>query len=137
MKIRVIKMAMFISLLVIAGMVICEGVEAGVKAPLLTMLGGFTILAVLFPERKPTFSDIGIIVGTGIALVGSYYWYKDEIPGEEGLNFLFVLIYLAVGFVLIVWLLLWAAWFSLRASVTGFRNLRPVLSRIQSNNKDE
>ena len=132
---------MCIPLLVIAGMVaFVEGVAAGVRAPLLTMIGGLIIVVVLFPARKPTFSDIGVILGTGIAVLGSYYWYKDEIPGKEGLNFFFVLLYIYVGIVVVLISIIYLVWFLVsftRIANRHLRDLRARFSRSQSNSKNE
>ncbi len=45
-----------------------------VKAPLLTMMGGVTIIIGLSPPRSITMPDIFTFAGTGIAIIGSVYW---------------------------------------------------------------
>ena len=53
----------------------------GVRAPLLTMMGGVTIIMTLYPPRVITIlgiaQDIIAITGTGIAISGAFYWLTD------------------------------------------------------------
>lgn len=53
--------------------------SAGVKAPLLTMMGGVTIIMTLYPPRVFTMQDAGTFLGTGIAIFGGGYWLIDSI----------------------------------------------------------
>ena len=53
----------------------------GVRAPLLTMMGGVTIVMTLYPPRVMTTlgiaQDIIAVAGTGIAIAGAFYWLTD------------------------------------------------------------
>ena len=57
--------------------------SSGVKAPLLTMMGGATIVAIIYPPRSITIHDLAqdlfTVVGTGIAIAGGVYWLDDAV----------------------------------------------------------
>lgn len=64
----------------------------GVRAPLLTMMGGVTIVMTLYPPRVMTIlgvaQDIIAIVGTGIAITGAFYWLTDAAQKTTADDFL-------------------------------------------------
>ena len=89
----------------------------GVKAPLLTMMGGATIVLALYPPRSLTVQDIAqdfiTIVGTGIAIFGGRYWFNDAIQNVSvdklstvsflsSFLILVLLIYLPVSMLIVV-----------------------------------
>ena len=53
----------------------------GVRAPLLTMMGGVTIVMTLYPPRTIAIQDLAqdlfTVIGTGIAISGGIYWLFD------------------------------------------------------------
>lgn len=53
--------------------------SAGVKAPLLTMMGSAAIIMVLFSVSRNaiTVQNVGTILGTAIVMVGGGYWLID------------------------------------------------------------
>lgn len=77
--IRVVVLAYFF---VAAGVTIFAPVGDGVKAPLLTFLGGASIVAVLFPVEFRRLTSIGTALGTIIAMIGSAAWFADATQGE-------------------------------------------------------
>ena len=60
--------------------------SAGVRAPLLTMMGGATIIMTLYPFRSIAMQDIArdvfTVIGTGIAIAGGFFWLIDA--AQEG-----------------------------------------------------
>lgn len=49
-----------------------------VKAPLLTLMGGVTIIVTLYPPRAFTMQNAGTLLGTIIAIFGGGYWLIGE-----------------------------------------------------------
>ena len=54
----------------------------GVKAPLLTLMGGASIVVALFPLEFRRIASIGAALGTIIAMIGSGAWFADATQGE-------------------------------------------------------
>ena len=63
----------------------------GVKAPLLTLMGGASIVVVLFPLEFRRITSIGTALGTVIAMFGSGTWFADATQGQPAsiIEFLF------------------------------------------------
>ena len=49
-----------------------------VKAPLLTLMGGVTIIVTLYPPRVLTMQNAGTLFGTITAIFGGAYWLIGE-----------------------------------------------------------
>ena len=66
--------------------------SAGLKAPLLTMMGSASIIMVLFSVNRSaiTVQNVGTILGTAIVMVGGGYWLIDARQhgsvGDKGLS---------------------------------------------------
>ena len=75
---RIIALACIIALAVLTVNLIHS---PGVRAPLLTMLGGVTIVMTLYPPRTIAIQDLAqdlfTVIGTGIAISGGIYWLFD------------------------------------------------------------
>lgn len=56
--------------------------DAGVKAPILTFIGGAVVVTWLLPLRRPEWRDAIVVIGTAIATVGSWYWLIDATNGD-------------------------------------------------------
>lgn len=54
----------------------------GIKAPLLTLMGGASIVVALFPLEFRRIASIGAALGTIIAMIGSGAWFADATQGE-------------------------------------------------------
>ena len=67
----------FILLLVATAVV--QVSSAGIKAPLLTMMGSASIIVVLFSIDRSaiTIQNVGTILGTAIVVLGGGYWLTD------------------------------------------------------------
>lgn len=82
-------------------------VDNGVKAPLLTLMGGASIVVVFFPLEFRRIT-LGTALGTVIAMFGSGTWYADSTQGESAsiIEFLFpitvILTLVFVGFSVIL-----------------------------------
>ena len=74
-RLRIVILA-FVGMLLVATISMID--SASVKAPLLTMLGGGTIIVTLYPPRTLTVQDAGTLLGTGIAISGGAYWLIGE-----------------------------------------------------------
>ena len=55
---------------------------AGVKAPVLTFLGGAMIVVWFFPSEGPEWERITVASGTTAATAGSWYWLMDATDGD-------------------------------------------------------
>ncbi len=73
---------MLVCILMLSGATIGWLSSAGVKAPLLTMMGGVTIIMTLYPPRIFTMQNAGTLLGTGIAIFGGGYWLIDSIERD-------------------------------------------------------
>ena len=75
---RVVVLACIITL---AALTVSLIDSPGVRAPLLTMMGGVTIVMTLYPPRAIAIQDLAqdlfTVVGTGIAVSGGIYWLFD------------------------------------------------------------
>ena len=58
------------------------GAGAGVKAPVLTFLGGAMIVVWFFPSSRSDWERIIVASGTASAAVGSWYWLMDQTAGD-------------------------------------------------------
>ena len=74
--IRVVMLAC-IAIMVVAAVSLVA--HAGIKAPLLTMLGSVTVIITLYPPRLVTMQNTGTLLGTGIVMGGGGYWLKDAV----------------------------------------------------------
>lgn len=61
--------------------------DNSVKAPLLTLIGTASLIAVLFPAL-PTLTNLGAIMGTAIVMGGSGAWFLDATQGESFVEYL-------------------------------------------------
>lgn len=85
---RIIVLACIVTLTALTvGMI----VSPGVRAPLLTMMGGATIVITLYPPRVSTIPEIAqdliALVGTGIAIAGASNWLIDAAQESVGDDF--------------------------------------------------
>ena len=73
---RIAALLSVICLVAIAATLISS---AGLKAPLLTMMGSAAIIMVLFSVSRSaiTVQNVGTILGTAIVMVGGGYWLID------------------------------------------------------------
>ena len=78
-----LRVATFLCIIVLFVAAVGSIAPDGVKAPLLTMMGGAAIVLALYPPRSLAVQDIAqdfiAIVGTGIAIFGGRYWFEDAI----------------------------------------------------------
>ena len=108
MKIQIaVRIAISAALLAVAAIVTLADGEAGLKAPLLTMVGALIVLVSTFPEGKPTLKDLGIILGSGTLILGSYFWLLSETPDDVEVALVIILAYVVVALALIAWFILW------------------------------
>ncbi|MXY45722.1 MAG: hypothetical protein F4Y44_01820 [Chloroflexi bacterium] len=92
------KWLLALRIIVLAGIVILAALTSGlivshrVRAPLLTMMGGATIIMTLYPPRvnkMPEIAqDILALVGTGIAIAGASNWLIDSAQKGTASDFL-------------------------------------------------
>lgn len=82
-KVRIFRLSYCLMLLAACFLVGLGGFEPKVSAPLLTIMGGLILVTSLLPESKPSLSDIGVLIGTLVIIVGSYLWYHSAVPAEE------------------------------------------------------
>lgn len=89
----------------------------GVKAPLLTLMGGASIVTALFPLEFRRIASVGTALGTVIAMIGSGAWFADAMQGElllietrpSGIEMLFLvtvivtLAFAAISIILSMW----------------------------------
>ena len=106
--------------------------EAGVKAPLLTMMGGVTIITVLYPTRVVTMRDMVTLAGTGIVVFGDFYWLIDATENNnalliEALTIFLLLILVLVGYVLLSMLVVLVDWHTVRDFL--IRTIRKITRR--------
>ena len=59
-----------------------QDVSNGEKAPVLTFIGGAIVVVWFIPVRRPEWRDAIVVVGTGIATAGSWYWLMDASNGD-------------------------------------------------------
>ena len=59
--------------------------DPGVKAPVLTFLGGAMIVVWFFPSSRSDWERIIVALGTTSATVGSWYWLIDQTAGNPSL----------------------------------------------------
>ena len=104
----IVRLSLIGAMCTLSVMIGLSSSDAGVKAPLLTMMGGFTALVALFPARKPTIADIGFILATAIAVAGSYFWYLDATPNDDDRTLLLIIPYLIFAVAWVLWAILWA-----------------------------
>ena len=99
---RIVLLACIITLAVLTVGVIDP---AGTKAPLLTMMGGVTIVMTLYPPRVIELPDLAqdiiAIVGTGTAITGAFYWLIDAAQKGSVDNLLWSF-YLAISLILML-----------------------------------
>ena len=120
---RIIVLACIITLAVMTANLIDS---PGVRAPLLTMMGGATIVMTLYPPRVSTMleiaQDIIALVGTGIAIAGAYNWLVDatqkSIAGDFLVSFSLaaLLVFLIVLYVVLSMLIL-ADWHGIKQAL--------------------
>ena len=76
-----LRLIMLACIVTLAAMTVNLVASPGVRAPLLTMMGGVTIVMTLYPPRVMTVlgiaQDIIAVAGTGIAIAGAFYWLTD------------------------------------------------------------
>ena len=56
--------------------------DAAVKAPVLTFIGGAIVVIWFLPVRRLNWRDVVVVLGTGIATAGSWYWLMDATQGH-------------------------------------------------------
>lgn len=54
-----------------------------VKAPLFTLLGGFLLLVVVFPNRISNIGAIGLFTGTAVVVLGSWNWLRSSNEDDQ------------------------------------------------------
>ena len=70
-----------IAALVVASINIIE--PAGMKAPLLTLMGSVAVIITLYPPREIAVQDVGTFLGTVIIMLGGSYWLIDATQGSS------------------------------------------------------
>ena len=60
-----------------------QDVSNGEKAPVLTFIGGAIVVVWFIPVRRPEWRDAIVVVGTGVATAGSWYWLLDASGGDS------------------------------------------------------
>ena len=106
-KYLVIRLAILIALAAVAFMVAFSGDEDGIRTPLVTMLGGLIVFVAALPERRPTPRELGITFGTGVIVLGSYFWLLDATPDEFESPLVIMLVYIVIAFAILAWILIW------------------------------
>ena len=79
------------------------------------MMGGVTIITVLYPTRVITMRDMVTLAGTGIVVFGDFYWLIDATENNnalliEALTIFMLLILVLVGYVLLSMLVVLVDW---------------------------
>ncbi|MXZ90449.1 MAG: hypothetical protein F4W95_10510 [Chloroflexi bacterium] len=59
-----------------------QDVSYGEKAPVLTFIGGAIVVVWFMPVRRPEWRDAVVVIGTGVATAGSWYWLMDASDGD-------------------------------------------------------
>lgn len=108
---RWIRTLALLYFLVAACATLLSPVGNGVKAPILTLMGGASIVVVLFPLEFRRITNVGTALGTVLATLGSGTWFADARLGEQLsiIEFLFpitvtvTLSFVAISFILSIW----------------------------------
>ena len=82
---RILALLYFLFAAVVVAFLI--SLDNSVKAPLLTLIGTASLIAVLFPAL-PTLTNLGAIMGTSIVMGGSGAWFLDATRGESFVEYL-------------------------------------------------
>lgn len=77
--VRLLRIVAVLCIAVLSTITVTQIDSAGLKAPLLTMMGSSTIIMVLLSIDRTaiTVQNIGTIFGTAVVVVGGVYWLID------------------------------------------------------------
>ncbi|MDE2686058.1 MAG: hypothetical protein OXI16_00970 [Chloroflexota bacterium] len=112
---RIVQALRVVTLLCIGTLVavtITQIGSSGVKAPLLTMLGGVTIITVLYPNDAVPYARsynarlLSTLAGTGIVVLGDFFWMLDETQSNNSLRLEALAIFLPLTLILVVYMCL-------------------------------
>lgn len=92
-------------ILFLVAMAVVQVSSAGIKAPLLTMMGSASIIIVLFSINRSaiTIQNVGTILGTAIVVFGGGYWLTDA-RRHGSANDLSLSSFLANGLILLLFI---------------------------------
>ena len=104
--------------------------DAAVKAPVLTFIGGAMVVTWFLPVRRPEWRDAVVVMGTGIATAGSWYWLTDATEGDPTTLVLSLIGGVALVVVSLVALLIWRA-LTLASNEPIDHNRREIERRVR------
>ena len=81
-KVLTVRLLIEVVFFVAAVLAWTQDYGAGVKAPILTFLGGAMVVVWFLPSRRAEWRDVIVVLGTGVATVGSWYWLMDATVGD-------------------------------------------------------
>ena len=83
---RRIRMVMLACIAIMLGVTVFLLAHAGVKAPLLTMMGSVTVIITLYPPSMITMQNTGTLLGTGMVMGGGGYWLRDAVERSAAIQ---------------------------------------------------
>ena len=126
---RILKARLVVAAILLLAALLAMGLDtdAGVKAPVLTFIGGAVVVTWFLPVRRPEWRDAIVVIGTVIATAGSWYWLMDTTDGDPT-----VLVFALTGSVVlavVVLVFVFMVWAFTRTSVEPIEPNRRAIER--------